>query len=371
MNKLYPPVIGGVEHVVRQLAEGFAKRGHDARVLVATERGRGGVETRDDVRVRRVSSLGTVLSTPLAPTFPIQLARDASYADIVHYHLPNPIGVVSHLLVRPDAPTVVTYHSDIVRQSRALKVYQPLLERMLADVDRIVTTSPRLRDSSPFLAPHTDKTTIVPLGIDLDAVNTDGSDADVEADTNLQPRTDHPVVLTVGRLNYYKGIEYFVRAAAEVDAEATFLVVGDGPRRDALESLARSLGVDDCVTFTGWVDDKTLATCYSAADIFVFPSVERSEAFGIVQLEAMARSLPIVNTALPTGVPWVSEHGETGLTVPPRDESALADAIERLLSDDDLRAAFGAQARERVSETFTESQMVEETLTVYRTLTIG
>ena len=363
VNKLYPPVVGGIEQVVRQLAEGFSERGHESRVLVATDQGRGTTETSDGVQVRRVSSLGQVLSTPLSPTFPAHVASAARKAEVVHYHLPNPLAVVSHCLLRPSTPTVLTYHSDIVRQSRVLKLYRPLLERTLADVDRIITTSPRLRDSSPFLQPHTDKTTIVPIGIDVADADSSGTDVDVPG------RTDRPVVLTVGRVNYYKGVEYFVRAASEIDVEATFIVVGEGPRRQSLERLANSLGVEDTVTFSGWVDDETLAACYQEADLFVLPSVERSEAFGIVQLEAMARGVPVVNTALSTGVPWVSRDGETGLTVPPGDVEALADVVTELLSNEKRRAQLSTHARKRVIKQFSESKMIEDTFDVYQTVT--
>jgi rhamnosyl/mannosyltransferase len=148
----------------------------------------------------------------------------------------------------------------------------------------------------------------------------------------------------------------------------TLLVAGDGERRDELERQASVLGVDDRVRFLGYVGDDRLLDCYSVADVFVLPSVEPSEAFGIVQLEAMAHGLPVVNTDLPSGVPWVSQDGRTGLTVPPRDPEALATAVRRLLEDESLRERFGENARRRVETEFSEDRLLSQTLDVYRTV---
>ena len=360
VNKAYHPTVGGVEQVVRALAEGLRDRGHESAVLAATERGRGRRERVRGVPVTRVTSLGTALSVPLAPTFPIRLRSLAREADLVHYHLPNPLAVVGHLLAVPDpVPTVLTYHSDIVRQSRALRLYRPLLERCLADVDHLVTTSPRLRDNSRFLARHREKCSVVPLSVPESLSSGVATAGDGTPPVDLPE--DRPVVLCVGRLNYYKGVEYLVEAMADVDA--TLLVVGDGDRRAKLERRAVELHVD--AHFLGRADDTTLEACYERADVFVLPSIEPSEAFGIVQLEAMAHGLPVVNTDLPTGVPWVSRDGETGLTVPPRDVDALATAIERLCANPDLRETYGETGRERVRSRFSRERMLDDTIAVY------
>jgi len=394
VNKFYHPTVGGVERVVRTLAEGLRDRGHATRVLAATERGLGRRERVDGVPVTRVTSPGMALSVPLAPTFPLRLRSLAREADLVHYHLPNPLAVVGHVLAVPDGtPTVLTYHSDIVRQSLALRLYRPALERCLADVDHVIATSPRLRDNSRFLAPHREKCSVVPLSVPAalaDAAETPkGAETDDRSETLESARPaggstgnggwqaedrvdgdspdDRPVVLCVGRLNYYKGVEYLVEAMAGVDAR--LVVVGDGDRRARLESRARELGLD--ARFPGRVDDATLAAWYDRADVFVLPSVEPSEAFGIVQLEAMARGLPVVNTDLPTGVPWVSRDGETGVTVPPRDADALAAALNGLLADPDLRETYGENGRQRVRERFTRERMLDDTVAVYESVLDG
>jgi len=363
VNKLYYPVVGGIEEVVRQLATGLPERGVNTHVLVSREFGRGRSEFVDEVPVTRISSMGVILSTPIAPTFPIRLRQLSRDVDIIHYHLPNPLAVASHFLARPSAPVVVTYHSDIVRQVRALWAYRPILHRFLRNADRIVTTSPKLRDKSRILKPHLDKTMVIPLSVDLDTIDSMGKEA-----VGPMGNDESPTILFVGRLNYYKGIEYLLDAVASIDMPVKLLVVGEGDRRQTLEQLAHSLGIDDEVKFLGAVNESTLHACYAQSSFFVLPSVESSEAFAIVQLEAMAYGLPVINTNLPTGVPWVSLDGETGTTVPPRDSEALAAAIEDLLTDTERRNSYGRAARERVESKFTEEQMIESTIELYHTL---
>jgi rhamnosyl/mannosyltransferase len=358
-TKFYYPKVGGIEWVVQQLAEGVVDAGETARVLAAVERGRGERTTVNDVRVTKASSAGVALSVPLAPTFPVHLRRGARDADIVHFHLPDPLSVTSQVTAGRRTPkTVATYHNDIARQERMLRLYRPVLDRFLADLDRILVTSPRLRDNSPFLEPYTEKCTVVPLSIDLDEYG----DYDGPA-FDLPVGGDRPVLLFVGRLIYYKGLKYLIDAMREVDAD--LLIAGTGPLRDSLETRARENDVDDRVTFLGYVADEKLHYCYDRADLFVLPSVASSEGFGIVQLEAMAYRTPVVNTDLPTGVPWVSRDGETGVTVSPRDARALAAGINDLLRNPERRDAYGANARRRVREEFSRNRMVERTRGVY------
>jgi len=363
VNKFYHPVVGGIEHVVTQVAEGLVEEGHHSAVLASVKRGFGEAYTHKGVAVQKSGSLGVALSTPIAPMFPSHLWRQARDRDILHYHLPNPVGVISHLLVRPDVPTAVTYHSDIVKQSNVLPAYRPFLELFLESVDRIITTSPQLRDHSEVLSQFREKVSVVPLAIDPDQI---------ESDPPAKPQIAIPehgqVLLFVGRLNYYKGVEYLLRAFSQVSAEATLLLIGDGERRDDIEELAVALDLGESVRFLGRVPDDVLNYCYHVADVFVLPSVEPSEAFGIVQLEAMAQGTPVVNTNLNSGVPWVSQGGQTGLTVPPRDSDALADAIESLLENADLRKRYGSNAITRVREKFTEDRMLEGILTEYHSL---
>jgi len=365
LNKFYHPEVGGIERVVRAIAEGMKRRGHENRVLVAVPRGRGARDTVDGIPVTRTASLGVAKSVPLSPTFPIRLRQASRDVDVVHHHLPNPLSVVSHLTTPSiDAPVVATYHSDIVRQQTALKLYRPLLHRFLDNVDHIFVTSPRLLEYSDHLAPQREKASVVPLSIDLDEYGQyEGPPIELPGDP------DRPTLLFVGRLNYYKGVEYLIDSMPTVDAD--LLIAGSGDRRDDLETRVDRLGIADRVHFLGYVDEQRLHAYYDRADVFVLPSVEPSEAFGIVQLEAMAYRTPVVNTDLPTGVPWVSQHDETGLTVPPRYSEALADATTELLDDPERRRAYGDRARERVERQFGRERLLDTMETRYRAIAEG
>jgi len=356
VNKFYYPKVGGIEHVVQNIAEGLSDQ-HTTRVLSARPKGWGHSEQHNGVDVRKTSSIGVTMSVPLAPTFPIHLRTSARNADIVHHHLPNPLSTVSQLTAGTgDSAVIATYHSGIVRQATALKVYKPVLQQFLSRVDRILVTSEPLLENSSILESYKKKCDIIPLSIDLNVI-------DAEDPPPLDIDTTDPIILLVGRLNYYKGVEYLIDAMDRI--EATLLIAGDGERRSALKRRARDRGVNNRIQFLGYVSDRKLASLYRAADLFVLPSVEPSEAFGIVQLEAMTRELPVVNTSLPTGVPWVSQDGQTGLTVPPRNAEALADAINTLLEDDARRRSYGEQARKRVERLFTRDRMLKKIQEVY------
>lgn len=368
VSKYYYPEVGGIERAVRNLAEGLLAT-QNVRVIAAAKGGIGDVERPYGVPVRRVTTPGEVRSAPISPTLPLVLAKAILSADVVHVHLPNPTAVVSFLAATSllpvvDQPALVaTYHSDIVRQSRGLAAYEPLLHRFLDAADRIVVTSPGLLEHSDRLSAHADDCTVIPLSVDPDEYGDyDGPSIDLPTDP------DRPTLLFVGRLNYYKGVEYLIDAVAEMDANADLLVVGEGEQRGALERQARETGIDR-INFLGEVPEQTLRYSYDQADLLVLPSVERSEAFGMVQLEAMAFRTPVVNTNLPTGVPWVSRDGETGRTVEPGNATALAEAIDDLLAAPVRRRRYATAARRRVEHRFNREQKLAEIEAVYDAVT--
>ncbi len=358
--KDYPPILGGIENHIKVLAEGQVARGHGVTVLVTNPAGgQTTVNIENGVRIVRAGRLATIASTPLSAVWPRWLMRERP--DVAHLHFPYPFGDVTHALFGHARRTVITYHSDIVRQKSLLRLYAPFLRRSLARADRIIATSPQYVATSPFLAPHVDKCTVVPYGIDI-ACFTAADSAQVAP---IRARYGSPLILFVGQLRYYKGVEYLIRAMPQVAGCA--LVVGSETttRLAELEQLAQSLGIADRVLFLGEKSSE-LPAFYHACDVFVLPSVERSEAFGIVQIEAMAAGKPVVCTELGTGTSYINQDGITGLVVPPRDAAALAAAINRLLADADLRHRLGQAAQERAQREFSYRIMVERVVQVYQ-----
>jgi rhamnosyl/mannosyltransferase len=233
----------------------------------------------------------------------------------------------------------------------------PLIHRMLARASAIVCTSPHYIESSPILRRHASRCHVLPFAVPTDAFERINQIAVAQ----IRRRYGTPLVLGVGRQVGYKGFEYLVAAMRRIDG--TLLLIGDGPEHERLARLASQYGIANRVHLVAGIDDA--APYYHAADVFVLPSIARSEAFGLVQLEAMASGTPVVNTALDSGVPYVSQHDVTGLTVPPAESEALAGAIATLLENPDLRARYGAAGRRRVAERFGVRAMVECTAALY------
>lgn len=357
----FPPVRGGIENTINIMARGCLDE-FDVSVLVC-----GGTSAEDEeiiegVRVVRVREWGRIWSAPLAPAFVRALSREARCADLLHFHHPNPTGDLAYLLRGQGKPFVVTYHSDVVRQRAAMLVYGFLQRFMMRHAAVIMPTSPDYIASSEWLRPHKEKCEIVPLGIEIERFAP--TPKVVERAQQIRRRVGTPIVLFVGRLRYYKGLHFLIEAMREVEAQ--LVLVGSGPEEHFLRDKVSQAGLEKRVHFSGELDDTEVLPYFYAADVFCLPSHLRSEAFGICQIEAMACGVPVVSTALDTGVPFVNKDGETGLVVPPADPQALAAALNRLLADDNLRQRFGEAARKRAATLFSAQRMNELVKRVYR-----
>jgi len=356
VGKFYPPHMGGMETHLETLCGGL-RTSLDLRVIVASE-GRERIdETVNGVAVSRLPARFHLASTPICPTMITSL--HGSDADIVHLHVPNPLAVLAYLASGYRGRLVVTYHSDTVRQKVLGRAFEPILHAALRRADAIIATSPNYLGSSRVLALHKERCRVIPLGIRIE----DFDRCDPDAVAEVRQQYGERLMISLGRLVYYKGFEHLIGAMPHV--RGNLLIVGKGPLRDSLTQLAASLGVSDRVHFLGKIGHEQLVKCYHAAKVFVFPSIARSEAFGIAQVEAMAAGLPVVNTALDSGVPFVSLHEKTGLTVPPGDAAALAAAINRLLDNEPLRKSLGSAGRIRARQEFSVETMTARTMALY------
>ncbi|MFH1738621.1 MAG: glycosyltransferase [bacterium] len=363
LNKAYPPWPGGIEFHVKQLAEGLVDRGSNVTVLCAGNHLFAYEERRGPLRIFREKNWATVWSQPLSPALLRHTRRIE--ADIVHIHTPFPLGLLACQLRKNSSPLVVTWHSDVIRQWAARPFLAPLERRVLQRATAIVTTSPRLLEQSGVLPAFREKCHVIPLGIDATRFTTPTAPVRELAD-KLRASLPHPLVVFVGRLVRYKGLDVLLRALARTSASA--VIVGSGPMRPELERTVQREGIEKRVTFAGFVSDRDLPAYLHAADMFALPSVSRNEAFGICQLEAMATGLPVIGTDLPGGVPWVNRHNETGLVVPPGDVQSLAEAIETLVSNPNQAKDLGAAGRRRVLERFTLEQSLTSHEQLYRSL---
>ncbi len=353
VNKLYAPVIGGVEQVVQNLSEGLRDKA-DVRVLVCNQKGKTVVDVINGVEVVRAASPGKLFSMPLSLSFFRQFRKLSREADIVQFHMPFPLGDLAQMLTKYRGKVAVYWHSDVVRQKRLMKVYKPLMHAFLRRADVIIAATEGHFEGSEHLTPYRDKCIVVPYGIDADEY-TKNANPDRILPEAKQGLAD---VLFVGRLVYYKGLDVLLRAVAQVQ-NVQLTIVGDGPLFEELTGLARKLGIEDRVFFLGQRHDADVKACMRDCDMFVLPSIHNSEAFGLVQLQAMCYAKPVINTNLPTGVPYVSVHEQQGLTVPPNDPDALANAIKRLSCDLDYARRLGQSGAQHVRDCFCMEKMVE------------
>lgn len=364
VGKYYPPTPGGMERVLQLLCEHVEGVQHE--VLVAgtgprTTRGRW-----NGVPVTRAARFGAIGSVGVCPTLPWELARISR--DLTVIHEPNPLALVADLLAGQHGPLVVWYHSEVLRPAWKFRLlYKPFLARVLERAARIVVSSPNLAAHAAELQPYASKCRVIPFGVSLARFD---RTPDIEAGAAVfRHRYGRPIVLFVGRLVPYKGVSVLLDAVRGLDVQT--VIVGTGPLAEALAAQVDRTSLAERVSFLGELSDRDLLGLYHACDLLVLPSVTRAEAFGMVQLEAMACGKPVVSTDLPSGVPWVNRHDETGVIVPPGVPGALRAAIESLLGDPGRRRRLGAGARARVACEFTVERMARRTLSLYRDVLSG
>jgi glycosyltransferase involved in cell wall biosynthesis len=368
IGKFFPPYPGGVESYTAAISVASERAGIATAVLAHAPPGnwRTRRENFHGVQVTLAACLAQWVYVPLSPSFPWQLMRTirSFRPDLLHVHVPNVSAFFA--LLSPAArrlPWIVHWHADVPHDARdarlrmAYRLYRPWEQALLRQARAIIATSAPYRDSSPALAVWRGKVRVIPLGLEP-AKSGHGHAPDWP--------TSGPRVLAVGRLTYYKGFDVLLRALKRLET-ASLMLIGSGEQEADLRALAIDLGVQRRVAFCGNVDDATLAAAYEAADIFCLPSIERSEAFGLVLLEAMRARLPTVASAIAgSGVNTVVDHGHTGFLVEPGNPLSLAQALEKLIQDPSLRQSMGLAGHERWQRKFSLAMATEQTLELYR-----
>ncbi len=353
VNKLYPPAVGGIEKTVGLLASGLSAQ-HTVRVLAIREGfGFGSLRQEGNIWVRRCGGFGKIARMPVSLSFFWYFFRESKQADVIHVHYPFPLAAFALWLFRPKADIFITWHSSVVRQKFLGKLVKPFVDWSLNAARGIITTFPRASSFYSELENFGNKTRAIPLSFDGAAA--------------LEKRHDQKNSLTyihVGRLVYYKGLDTVLRAFARM-SEGKLVIVGDGPLFDDLKNLSVELGADNRVDFLPDASDQQVSDLMKQADVFVLGSDHESEVFGMVQLEAMAAGLPIINTNLPTGVPWVARHNEHALTVEPADIGALAAAMKQMADSAPLRQRLSDEGRRRAGE-FSIERMIQAHHDMYR-----
>jgi glycosyltransferase involved in cell wall biosynthesis len=351
-----------MERIVQSLCS-VTKGRLDNRVLAFNTGPRTVDETVDDVPVTRVGTWGSAGSVPVAPAFAAHLRH--VHSDVMILHEPNPWALLSYAAVRPRLPLAVWFHSDVIRPKLQYDLfYAPIARPAYREAARFIVSSPALAEQSAVLQPFRDRVTVIPFGIDVDRWCP--TPAVAKRANEIRANSDRPIVLFAGRHVPYKGVQVLIEAASRLDV--TVVILGDGPMHQAWSALAAEQRGPARFIFPGEVDDDEMHAHLIACHLFVLPSVTPQEAFGFVQLEAMACAKPVISTALPTGVPWVNE---TGIVVTPNDVDALRRAIDRLAHDPALAARLGAAGKARARAEFGMSVMADRLVAVCHDLANG
>ena len=366
LNKYYAPHIGGIERVVQQLAEGLAEE-TQMTVLVCAEGKKREDATIKGVHLIRMPRTIKLDSMPVSVRLLSELRKLVKEQDVVHLHMPFPYGDLACLLSGFKGKMVLWWHSDVVRQKKLMLLYKPIMLCMLKRADRIIVATQGHIDGSAYLKPFKDKCKIVPFGVEVSVE--EAADKYIAEKAMEKVTNENRVVrfLFVGRFAYYKGCDVLLEAFSKVTGAELYLV-GSGNLEDELKQKAAEFKIKDKVFFLGKISEEELCKQYAACDALVLPSVVRSEAFGLVQIEVMAFGKPVINTNLPSGVPYVSIHEETGLTVEPGDAEALAKAMQRMVDCPEERIRMGNAARERMKKEYRLEKMTDRMLELYKEL---
>lgn len=357
----YPDTTGGIEQVIFQLCQGSRAFGVESQVLTLSPDPIPASLQVADHRVVRVKETLNLASTGLSLRVFSQFKEMAADADLVHFHFPWPLMDLVHFAAGHGRPTVLSYHSDIVKQRALLKLYGPLMNRFLKSMDRIVVASPNYLNSSETLKPFVDKTVIIPYGLDESAY----PNISTEKFSCLRKALPPKFFLFVGVLRYYKGLDSLLQALEGVDYP--MVILGNGPQEQELKAQAHKLQLQN-VLFLGRLDDEEKVCLLQMCYALVFPSHLRSEAFGISLLEASMYRKPMISCEIGTGTTYVNIHEETGLAVPPNSPLALREAMGRLWNNPEEVQRFGVNARTRFQELFTADRMCAGITQVYKEL---
>ena len=357
----FPDSYGGIEQFIHQLARGSALRGIDVDVLSLSSDVLSETRLFESHTVHRVRKTFEIASTGFSFRAFSKFAALARQADIIHYHYPWPFGDVVHFATAVSKPTVLTYHSDIIRQQRLLKLYKPLMKHFLASVDRIVATSQNYMETSDTLSGYRDKTEVIPIGLDRSTYP--ASDAVRLAE--WRDKIGERFFLFVGVLRYYKGLHILLDALRGTGYP--LVILGAGPIEDELRTHAAEIGLTN-IHFLGALSDSDKVALLELSYAVLFPSHLRSEAFGISLLEGAMFGKPMISSEIGTGTSYINVHGETGLVVPPNDANALRAALRILYENPELAQEMGRRAYSRYQTHFTADKMTDCYIDLYNEL---
>jgi rhamnosyl/mannosyltransferase len=366
LGKAYPPVnLGGVEVVIQLLAEGLNSRQIMSDALGVNDKYEFQVEEgKHGGKIFRVKLILKAFSTLLSIQLITFLNRIKNDYSIIHIHSPDPMAALALFICRPSCKVVLHWHSDILKQKLLLFFYKPILLWLLRRADLVLATSPTYIDGSSYLTKFRSKTKVLPIGIDIEVPA-----ETIDVARFAQLFSAKKVTFSLGRLAYYKGYEYLVKAASFLPDDHLVVIAGEGNERTKLEAVIEQYKLSEKVILLGKVTEAEKYWLFKNCDVFALSSVLKTEAYAIVQVEALALGKPVVSTRIPgSGVDWVNQHNQTGITVPIKDAYALSEGIAKILGDRKLYERYSAEAHVRYHSHFTDEIMINDLINYYNLL---
>jgi glycosyltransferase involved in cell wall biosynthesis len=361
LSKYYHPYRGGIEKVIKELAESALAHGHQVTVICSSENAQKKIEIVNGVRVIRLPQWGTVFSQPLTPSIFWGVQKEFQEADVIHLHAPNPLFEFACLSFSFQAPLVVTFHCEVMKSRWLNRFYEPMSKAILQRADRILVATPLHIEHSFWLKDYAHKCEIIPFGIDPKFEK-----KSLELNNHLHEIKSQygRYFLFIGRMVPYKGVNILLEAMQSVPQN--LILIGKGPYLERWKAMSRQLGLADRVHFLGPVhSDEEFGAFLHGSDAVVLPSISEAEAFGLVLLEGMSCKKPAITTDLNSGVRFVNIHGQTGMEVPRGDATALAVAMNELRVNEALRFRLGEQAFSHFQKNFLITESLKKHLDVY------
>jgi glycosyltransferase involved in cell wall biosynthesis len=362
-GKYYYPDLGGIESVSGSLVRGAVEFGHTVSVICFKGKSVADHESIDGASIFRAPVNMVVSSQPLSFSYVFYGYRAARKADVVHLHVPNMLGALCALFCGKKTRLLVHWHSDVVNKGFLGRIFQPMEVALLRRADAIVVATSVYAEASKLLTSFARKITVVPYGVSDPEYQSLNSDVRISFEDRLQGKN---IILAVGRLIPYKGFDVLIRAVKYLPLNSVVVVVGMGPLENDLKVMIENEGVAGRVLLVGQMDDAELQLLFNRAALFCLPSTYKAEAFGMVLIEAMAYGVPVVACDIPgSGVPWVNQHGISGLNVPVDNPKELADACSQILKSEELRDRLSQGARCRFLTEFREDVFIARLMSVY------
>ena len=363
LGKFFFPYRGGIETVLKDVVEGFKGSKYKCDILCFNNLPTDKVETFEGFKVFRLKPIANIFSTPIGGVRAILKFKSIiSQYDLIHFHHPNPFFTLALFFTLKNQKVVTHWHSDVVKQKGLLILFKPFQSWLLRKSCIIIGTSPNYINGSRHLNKFSFKTRVIPIGIDEKHVTDKKKLEELE-----KKYGEKKIVFALGRLVYYKGFSYLIDSASYLDDDIIILIGGEGRLKKSLQKRIAKKEIGDKVQLLGWLSDEEIACFYKLCHIFCLSSIEKSEAFGVVLIEAMSYSKPIVSTKIEnSGVSWVNEDRVTGINVEPKNPKALANAIQTILRDEALSVKFSKNAYCTFKTKFTKEKMVQLFFELYQ-----